>query len=250
MYELTILHVSKACKAAFRRCGTLRFCRARLWLAVLLAGAAIGRVQPCRCRQRCRRLVDLANWPLIPLHAVLLPDGRVLSYGSNSGGQQTGRFIYDVWSPSRGMTADAHSTLRNTTGTDLFCSAQIVLPRSGDIALLGGDIWNGSRTTNNGNNKSNVFSPTTDDLTPSANMRAARWYATATTLPNGETFIQGGKSGGEGQPEIRDAAGNFPCADRDRHVQSLLVVPAQLGGPERPDLRLLRPDHVLCEPEW
>ena len=40
-------------------------------------------------------------------------------------------------------------------------------------------------------------------------MRAARWYATATTLPNGETFIQGGKAAGEGQPEIRDAAGNF-----------------------------------------
>ena len=71
------------------------------------------------------------------------------------------------------MAADSHWTLRNTTGTDLFCSAQIVVPRSGDIALLGGDILNGSRTTNIGNNKSNVFSPTTDALTPGATMCGA-----------------------------------------------------------------------------
>lgn len=207
--SVRLLHGSKACKPAFRRCGPSRFRRARLWLAVLLAGAAIGECNPAAADNGVGGWSTLAKWPLIPLHAILLPDGRVLSYGSNSGGQQTGRFIYDVWSPTQGMTADAHWTLRNTTGTDLFCSAQIVLPRSGDIALLGGDIWNGSRTTNIGNNKSNVFSPTTDDLTPGATMRAARWYATATTLPNGETFIQGGKSGGENRPEIRDAAGNF-----------------------------------------
>ena len=30
----------------------------------------------------------LAKWPLIPLHALLLPDGRVLSYGSNRDGSR------------------------------------------------------------------------------------------------------------------------------------------------------------------
>ena len=39
----------------------------------------------------------LAAWPLIPIHAVLLGDGRVLTYGTDGNGKQTGYFIYDVW---------------------------------------------------------------------------------------------------------------------------------------------------------
>ena len=39
------------------------------------------------------------RWPLIPIHAVLLGDGRVLTYGTDGSGKQTGYFIYDVWSP-------------------------------------------------------------------------------------------------------------------------------------------------------
>ena len=35
----------------------------------------------------------LTGWPLIPIHAVLLGDGRLLTYGTNSNGQQTGFFI-------------------------------------------------------------------------------------------------------------------------------------------------------------
>ncbi|MFZ1429337.1 MAG: galactose oxidase early set domain-containing protein [Geminicoccaceae bacterium] len=203
-------HLGMACKAGYLQHGISLSRRARLWLAVLLAGAALAGPSPATADNGIGGWSStLAKWPLIPIHAVLLPDGRVLTYGSNGDGAQTGQFIYDIWSPTRGFGANAHWTLPNVTSTDLFCSAQIVLPRSGNVALLGGDKWNGSRTTNVGNNKSNVFSPATDALTPGAPMRAARWYATATTLPNGETFIQGGKSGGEGRPEIRDVAGNF-----------------------------------------
>ena len=36
------------------------------------------------------------TWPLIGLHAVLLPDGRVMSYGTDEQGQQGGQFVYDV----------------------------------------------------------------------------------------------------------------------------------------------------------
>ena len=38
-------------------------------------------------------------WPLIAVHAVLMPDGRVMTYGTKSDGTQTGFFIYDVWDP-------------------------------------------------------------------------------------------------------------------------------------------------------
>lgn len=78
---------------------------------------------------------SLLQWPLIPIHAVLLGDGRVLTYGTKGNGQQTGYFIYDVWDPN----TNYHMTLPNTVMTDIFCSAQIVLPQSGNVLIAGGD---------------------------------------------------------------------------------------------------------------
>jgi PA14 domain/Domain of unknown function (DUF1929) len=147
-------------------------------------------------------------WPLIGIHAVLLPEGRVLTYGTDTNGRQTGYFTYDVWDPAAGLGA-GHLTLPNGTGTDIFCGSQLVLPHSGaGVLLAGGDNWTGTGTTNTGNNNSNIFNPTTNTLTRAANMNRARWYSTATTLANGETYIQGG-SGGTDLPEIRSAGGSF-----------------------------------------
>src|SRR5947209_6592735 len=53
---------------------------------------------------------SLAQWPLIPLHAALLGDGRILTYGTDGNGKQTGYFIYDVWDPQIGLGPDAHLT--------------------------------------------------------------------------------------------------------------------------------------------
>jgi hypothetical protein len=48
------------------------------------------------------------SWPLISAHAVLTPDGRVLTYGTDGNGKQTGFFIYDVWDPAAGATGAGH----------------------------------------------------------------------------------------------------------------------------------------------
>ncbi len=32
----------------------------------------------------------LADWPLIAIHAMVLPNGTVMTYGTNPDGQQTG----------------------------------------------------------------------------------------------------------------------------------------------------------------
>ncbi len=144
-------------------------------------------------------------WPLIGAHAVLTPDGRVLTYGTDGNGVQTGFFIYDLWDPQAG-TNGGHLTLPNGTGTDIFCSSQIVLPQSGDIFLAGGDNWVNGRTTNTGNNNSNVFTTSSNSLARGNNLNRPRWYSTSTTLLNGEIYIQGGNGGGD-RPEIRDASG-------------------------------------------
>lgn len=151
-------------------------------------------------------------WPLIPIHMVLLPEGRVLSYGSNPDGTQTGHLWYDIWDPRGGSVSAGHALLPNSTAVDLFCSAQLVIPDSNDVMLLGGDNWIPSqRSTNNrGNNSALIFRNLTAprlERQPQ-NMGLSRWYATPTTLPNGETYIQGGKDG-TAFAEIRSRSGTF-----------------------------------------
>ena len=103
----------------------------------------------------------------------------------------------------------------NGTGTDLFCSSQVVLPPASPtsgagVFIAGGDVWNTttSSTTNSANNNSNVFNGSDNSLARGANMNRARWYSSSITLVNGETYIQGG-SGGTDFPEIRGLDGTF-----------------------------------------
>src|SRR5688572_26104463 len=148
------------------------------------------------------------GWPLIAVHSVMTPEGRVLSYGTKGDGTQTGFFIYDLWDPSVGPSG-GHTTLDNRTATDIFCSSQVIMPQTGDILISGGDNWTGTGTTNTGNNNSNVFDSDGNTLTRSAlNMNRARWYSSSTVLVNGDIYIQGG-SGGADFPEVRQQNGSF-----------------------------------------
>jgi hypothetical protein len=177
-------------------------CSALLWVVTFLIGPALANDVTGAWLSPSQN-----NWPLIPIHAVLTPDGRVLTYGTKGDGQQTGYFIYDVWDPDAGLSA-GHVTLNNLTRTDLFCSAQVILPQSGDIFLAGGDNWTGTSTTNTGNNNTNVYRYTDRTLNRTRDMNRRRWYASSTVLLDGEIYIQGGSSG-QDRPEVRDADGYF-----------------------------------------
>ena len=149
------------------------------------------------------------KWPFIPIHAVVLPDGRVMTYGSTDRGEQGAKFFYDVWDPTLGGDDASHLTLPNTTQTDIFCSAQVVLPLTGDVFIAGGDIYSDARgrSINQPINDTTVFRPGSNLLESGPKLQRKRWYATATTLPNGEVFVQGGK-GGNDHPEIRRTDGS------------------------------------------
>ncbi len=160
------------------------------------------------------------NWPLIPLHAVLTPDGRVLTYGSNEAGAATGFFSYDVWDPADGLSGP-HLTLENRTLTDIFCSSMVILPNNGNVLIAGGDIWSGTAITKTGNNNSNLFNAGSNTLTRGSNMKRGRWYSTATALMNGEIYIQGGSGGGAAYPEVRQINGSFRALTAaDTHAYS------------------------------
>lgn len=133
------------------------------------------------------------NWPIIPLHTILLPDGRVLSYGSKTSGIQGALLNYAVWDPSLGMGSKSKVLLSNTTGTDIFCAGQALLPGSGNVLIVGGDrIVNGQR--NYANRDVNLFTPADNALTKqSQSMAYQRWYATLITTASGEQAVIGGR---------------------------------------------------------
>jgi len=154
------------------------------------------------------------GWPLIPLHVALLPDGRLLSYGTNESGQQGGQFSYAVWDPTLGTGSDSHLLLPNTTGTDTFCSGQIVLPRTGEVLLTGGDrIINGARNYSNAD--VNFFDYLTNSMRKSAqSMAHPRWYPTVTTLSDGRVLVTGGRddivsTSAIATPELYDPASGW-----------------------------------------
>ncbi|MEQ1684353.1 MAG: carbohydrate-binding domain-containing protein [Burkholderiaceae bacterium] len=139
------------------------------------------------------RFTAAFNWPLIPIHTTVLPDGRVLSYGSDELGQQSGLFNYAIWDPTLGTGTQSHLLLPNTTATDIFCSAQIVLPRTGEILLTGGDkIVGGAR--NYSVPDVNFFDYLTNTLRRSTqSMALARWYPSVVTLTDGNVLVLGGR---------------------------------------------------------
>ena len=71
-------------------------------------------------RDRTRALID----ELIAAGR-LLPDGRVMTYGSDLAGLQTGHANYDIWD-SNVAPDQGHLTLPNNTGTDIFCSSRMM----------------------------------------------------------------------------------------------------------------------------
>ena len=131
------------------------------------------------------------TWPIIPIHVVLLPDGRVMNYGTDALGQQGAQLVYDVWDPSMGTGTNAHLVLPNTTHTDLFCGAQSVM-LSGKVLTSGGDLTV-SGVRNSANNNTTIFSPTANTLTENTPMTYARWYGSLVSLPNGQLAIFGGR---------------------------------------------------------
>jgi hypothetical protein len=143
------------------------------------------------------------SWPLIPLHMALLPDGRVLSYGTDRTGAQTGETVYDIWDPkiSTGTNLkNSHQTLPNRTPTDIFCNTGTLIGEgpSGKNRLTGMFIGLGGDDTVNGvRNYSNqdivVLNPADNRLTNGGTMRFKRWYATMATLQSGEKLLVGGR---------------------------------------------------------
>ncbi len=125
------------------------------------------------------------SWPLNGLHSVLLPNGRVLTYGTPTGqpATQNGRY-YDVWDPAQGFTATSHRTSYNAQQADSFCSSAAFLS-NGTLMVSGG----------NAPLASVEFSPATAAIAASpSNMADERWYGSMIVLADGRLLMLGGST--------------------------------------------------------
>jgi len=145
---------------------------------------------------------DLQQWPLIGLHAIVMDDGRVLTFGTDDRGMQGGQFIYDIYDPKTGQ----HQTLENTTPTDIFCSAAMIIPGTNKILIAGGDA-RPLGSVNKGVADVNILDMDTGELypAPDGDMAFQRWYPTMVSLPDGRMVMLGGtdiNGRGVSTPEI------------------------------------------------
>ncbi|HEY8945120.1 MAG TPA: AbfB domain-containing protein, partial [Polyangiaceae bacterium] len=124
-------------------------------------------------------------WPLNGLHSVLLPNGRVLTYGTPAGNAATqdGR-TYDVWDPALGFGTNSHVTSYLAQRANSFCSSATFLD-DGRLLVSGG----------NSPLDSTVFTPSSG-ATATSGFRMAddRWYGTLITLPDGRALMTGGSA--------------------------------------------------------
>ena len=142
----------------------------------------------------------LQDWPLVGLHAMVLPDGRILSFGTDARGMQGGQFIYDVYDPMTGR----HSTLPNTTGTDVFCSNMALDPYLDLTLMIGGDN-RPSGQVNQSITDVIAYDYTTQGVAPapSGDLNTARWYPGVLTLGTGDILAIGGREDMYRDPDDR-----------------------------------------------
>jgi DNA-binding beta-propeller fold protein YncE len=136
---------------------------------------------------------------VIAIHMALQPNGSVLYYGSNRDGGQDGTREYGFWEPSSKDELGSVTMLPNVNGTNTFCSAQILL-QDGSTLIAGGQRTGPGQGL--GTAESNVVDGASRAISKRSALLRPRWYASATTLMNGETYLQGGAEGND-LPEIR-----------------------------------------------
>lgn len=119
------------------------------------------------------------TWPALAIHASLLPNGKVLTWGQRNSQPE-------IWTPP--ATVGASGTFVSTAEpADLFCSGHTFLP-DGRILVAGGH----SGTIGLGIRNSTIFSFATGSFTSGPIMENGRWYPTNTALASGEVVTMSG----------------------------------------------------------
>ena len=121
-------------------------------------------------------------WPVVGIHAALLPTGKVLHFSYPLDGLGAEAWLWDP------QTA----TLKEVpVDRNLFCGSHTFLP-DGRLLVVGGtDPAPGS--TANGLKDMHTFDPSTETWSYVGDMQVGRWYPTSVSLPDGRTLVLSGR---------------------------------------------------------
>ncbi len=138
-------------------------------------------------------------WPAVAINASLLPDGRVLTWGTSTR-------LPVLWTPpASGASAGTFASVSEPA--DLFCSGLSFLP-DGRLLTAGGH----SGINNQGILTTTIFDFATNSWTLGPNMANGRWYPSNTTLASGEILTLSGGDINQATnliPEVYQANGQW-----------------------------------------
>jgi 6-phosphogluconolactonase (cycloisomerase 2 family) len=128
----------------------------------------------------------VSNWPVVPIHIHLLPNGKVLlwdRHGHEWGWDGTPR----LWDPQTG----AFTTLP-APDYDIFCAGHSFMA-DGKLLITGGHIpLPPPNDSGVGEDKVSLFDFQTNSFTSLPRMNAGRWYPSNVTLANGDVLTMAG----------------------------------------------------------
>ena len=154
------------------------------------------------------------TWPHVAIHAHLLPNGKVLTFGR----MPTAPVLWDPGNPGVFQST-------SPPGGDLFCSGHALLP-DGRLLVAGGHggvVQFGTRTT---------YIYDVAGWTRGQDMQNGRWYPTNTTLASGEVLtVSGGDTAGVNNliPEVWQNGTWRPLTTASRN---LLLYPMMFAAPD------------------
>lgn len=193
---------------------------------------------------------DIIPLPNVPIHAHVLPTGKVLFWGRRNppgitpdaadfpslNQHATQALIWDPADPHAGAKPTGNQpTDSQGRSINLFCSGHTFLP-DGRLMVTGGHQFDGQGIDN-----STIYDPVADRWTPAQTMNKGRWYPTAVTLPDGSVLVCSGSSpNGPLQPpqnqsvinEVPQVWNNAPWIDLNAFPEMLPLFPCLHVAPD------------------
>lgn len=163
----------------------------------------------------------LVDWPVIALHATLLPDGRVQTFGSHSTKNNDGKLDenkkiklssgkefdrnagsiqwqhhevfhavdVDLWDFNKGLLENSHNLIEKPLAWDAFCSVSRVLNLN-DVFILGGNEYT-EKASKDWNYGTVIFNSEKDSFQESEKLNYPRWYGSTVRIDD-KLYIFGG----------------------------------------------------------
>lgn len=137
----------------------------------------------------------LHYFPVVAAHAAVMPNGKVLAYGSPAGEEAIDGRTLVFWDYRQGFGRSSMTISKNhPQEVDNFCS-------SGNLLADGTFLASGGAAAVGTSKESVLINYQTETSVRAADLQLTRWYGTMTKLGDGQLLITGGTGAkGEGDP--------------------------------------------------